>query len=69
MEIKTVGNTMNCFCFHIQDVHSNAADIGLDYINYQKFDKNYTNIFMIIALIVLGDRVYQFYESLHCPVC
>ncbi len=30
-----------------------SADIGLDYINYQKFDKNYTNIFMIIALIVL----------------
>ncbi len=41
------------FLLPLKDVHSNAADIGLDYINYQKFDKNYTNIFMIIALIVL----------------
>jgi putative ABC transport system permease protein len=41
------------FLLPLKDVHSNSADIGLDYLNYQKFDKNYTNIFMIIALIVL----------------
>ncbi|HEY4154846.1 MAG TPA: FtsX-like permease family protein, partial [Puia sp.] len=41
------------FLLPFKDVHSNAADIGLDYINFQKFDKNYTNIFMVIALIVL----------------
>jgi putative ABC transport system permease protein len=41
------------FLLPLKDVHSGSADIGLDYINYQKFDKNYTNIFMIIALIVL----------------
>jgi putative ABC transport system permease protein len=41
------------FLLPLRDVHSNSADIGLDYLNYQKFDKNYTNIFMIIALIVL----------------
>jgi putative ABC transport system permease protein len=41
------------FLLPLKDVHANANDIGLDYINYQKFDKNYTNIFFIIALIVL----------------
>ncbi len=44
----------------LQDVHSNSADIGLDYLNYQKFDKNYTNIFMIIALIVLSIACINF---------
>ncbi|HEY4207378.1 MAG TPA: ABC transporter permease, partial [Puia sp.] len=41
------------FLLPFKDVHANAADIGLDYLNYQKFDKNYTNIFSAIALIVL----------------
>lgn len=41
------------FTLPIKDVHANAADIGLDYINYQKFDKRSTNLFAIIALIVL----------------
>jgi putative ABC transport system permease protein len=41
------------FLLPLRDVHSNSAYIGLDYLNFQKFDKNYTNIFMIIALIVL----------------
>ncbi|MBS1660534.1 MAG: ABC transporter permease [Bacteroidetes bacterium] len=41
------------FLLPLKDVHANANDIGLDYINYQKFDKNYTNVFAIIALIVL----------------
>lgn len=41
------------FLLRYRDVHANAADIGLDYLNHQKFDKNYTNIFSAIALIVL----------------
>jgi putative ABC transport system permease protein len=41
------------FLLPLKDVHASAADIGLDYVNYQKFDKNYTNIFSVIALIVL----------------
>jgi putative ABC transport system permease protein len=41
------------FLLPLKEVHANAADIGLDENNYQKFDKTYTNIFMVIALIVL----------------
>ena len=41
------------FLLPLRDVHANAADIGLDYINYLKFDRNYTRIFLAIALIVL----------------
>ncbi len=41
------------FLLPLKDIHANANDIGLDYINFQKFDKNYTNIFLIIAIIVL----------------
>ncbi|HEV8284627.1 MAG TPA: ABC transporter permease [Chitinophagaceae bacterium] len=41
------------FLLPIRSVHAGASDIGLDYINYQKFNKNYTNIFSIIAIIVL----------------
>jgi putative ABC transport system permease protein len=41
------------FVLPLRDVHANAGDIGLDYINYKKFDKKSTNLFAIIALIVL----------------
>src|ERR1700749_1935718 len=41
------------FLLPLRDIHANAADIGLDYINYQKFDKKSTNLFAIIALIVM----------------
>ncbi len=41
------------FTLPLKDVHANSADIGLDYINYQKFDKKSTNLFAVIALIVL----------------
>ncbi|SDD21571.1 putative ABC transport system permease protein [Mucilaginibacter pineti] len=41
------------FLLSLKDVHSNAADVGLDDLNYQKFDKKLTNLFAIIALIVL----------------
>jgi len=41
------------FLLPLTEVHAGATDIGLDYLNYQKFDKRYTSIFFIIALIVL----------------
>ena len=41
------------FLLPLAEIHSGASDIGLDYLNFQKFDKNYTRIFSIIALIVL----------------
>jgi putative ABC transport system permease protein len=41
------------FLLPLKDVHANATDIGLDYLNYQKFDKNYTNTFFVIALVIL----------------
>jgi putative ABC transport system permease protein len=41
------------FLLPLKEVHAGATDIGLDYLNYQKFDKNYTNIFFVIALVVL----------------
>jgi putative ABC transport system permease protein len=41
------------FLLPLKSVHAHSADIGLDYINFQKFDSNFTNIFTVIALIVL----------------
>ncbi|MFD0793928.1 ABC transporter permease [Mucilaginibacter litoreus] len=41
------------FYLPLKDVHANSADIGLDYLNYQKFDKKSTNLFAVIAFIVL----------------
>jgi len=41
------------FYLPLRDVHANSADIGLDYLNYQKFDKSLTNLFLVIAIIVL----------------
>jgi len=41
------------FVLPLKDVHANSADIGLDYINFQKFDKKYTGMFALIALVVL----------------
>lgn len=41
------------FYLPLKDIHANSADIGLDYLNFQKFDKNLTNLFLAIALIVL----------------
>jgi putative ABC transport system permease protein len=44
---------MKLFVLPLKDIHSHSADIGLDYINYQKFDSKSTNLFAIIALIVM----------------
>jgi putative ABC transport system permease protein len=41
------------FFLPLKDLHAGATDIGLDYLNFQKFDKKSTNLFAIIALIVL----------------
>src|SRR5215203_953612 len=41
------------FLLPLGEVHGGASDIGLDSFNYQQFDKSYTNIFFIIALVVL----------------
>jgi putative ABC transport system permease protein len=43
----------NLFLVPLKDVHASTTDVSLDYANFQKFDKNYTNIFAAIALIVL----------------
>ena len=37
----------------LAEVHDHSAHITHDYINYQKFDKNYTYVFSIIAIIIL----------------
>jgi len=50
---KDAPKFIKLFTLPLRDVHANSADIGLDYINYQKFDKKYTALFGIIALIVL----------------
>ncbi|HEY4324909.1 MAG TPA: ABC transporter permease [Mucilaginibacter sp.] len=44
---------LRLFVLPLRDVHAGSSDIGLDYINYQKFDKKSTNLFAVIALIVL----------------
>jgi len=41
------------FLLPLGEVHGGASDIGLDGFNYQQFDKSYTNIFFIIAFVVL----------------
>jgi len=41
------------FLLPLRDVHANAVDIGVDDINFQKFDKRYTNIFLVVGLLVL----------------
>ncbi len=41
------------FLLPLKEVHAGATEIGLDYLNYQKFDKKYTNIFFVIGVIIL----------------
>lgn len=41
------------FLLSLKEVHENSADVGLDTVNYQKFDKKITNLFAVIALIVM----------------
>ncbi len=37
----------------LSKVHAETADIGLDHMNYQKFDGTYTNLFGWLAIVVL----------------
>jgi putative ABC transport system permease protein len=41
------------FLLALRDVHANAVDISEDDINFQKFDKRYTKIFVALALLIL----------------
>jgi putative ABC transport system permease protein len=41
------------FLLPLRDVHSKTADFAIDRLNYMKFDKSYTQIFLAIALIVM----------------
>jgi putative ABC transport system permease protein len=41
------------FLLPLKDVHANSVDIGSDDINFQKFDKRYTHIFVAVGLLVL----------------
>jgi putative ABC transport system permease protein len=41
------------FLLPLKEIHANAGDIGLDYLNFQKFNKSATNLFGVIAIIVL----------------
>ncbi|MXV15985.1 ABC transporter permease [Hufsiella ginkgonis] len=48
------------FMLPLTDVHGGSADIGLDYLNFQKFDKKTTALFTIIAFIVLAIAAINF---------
>ncbi|QXV64580.1 ABC transporter permease [Mucilaginibacter sp. 21P] len=48
------------FYLPLKDIHAASADIGLDYLNYQKFDRKATNLFALIALIVLAIACVNF---------
>ncbi|MXV52650.1 FtsX-like permease family protein [Pedobacter sp. HMF7647] len=48
------------FLLPFKEVHANSADIGLDYLNHQKFDKKTTSLFTIIACIVLAIACINF---------
>lgn len=37
----------------LKDVHASTTEVGLDYLNYQKFDGKSTNLFALIAVVVL----------------
>ncbi|MBZ4191478.1 ABC transporter permease [Niabella beijingensis] len=41
------------FLLPLRDIHAKTDDIVLDVVNYRKFDEKYTNIFFVIALVVL----------------
>ncbi len=41
------------FLLPLKDVHAESADIGLDELNYRKFDSSITNVFFLIAMLVL----------------
>ncbi|GAA4105381.1 ABC transporter permease [Mucilaginibacter panaciglaebae] len=48
------------FLLPLKEIHAGASDIGLDYINFRKFDQKSTNLFAIIAVIVLAIACINF---------
>lgn len=44
----------------LKEVHSGSTQITHDYLNYQKFDSRYTNLFTLIAIIVLAIAAINF---------
>ena len=48
------------FLQQLSNVHSGSVNITHDYLNYQKFDSNYTYIFSVIAIIVLAIACINF---------
>jgi putative ABC transport system permease protein len=48
------------FLLPLKAIHDGASDIGLDYVNFRKFDKKSTNLFAVIALIVLAIACINF---------
>ncbi|HTR29861.1 MAG TPA: ABC transporter permease [Puia sp.] len=41
------------FLLPLRDVHAGTSDFAIDRLNYMKFDRSYTRVFLAIALIVL----------------
>jgi len=50
---KDITKGYKLFLQPLNKIHSTSANITHDYYNYKKFDETYTNIFFVIALIVL----------------
>jgi putative ABC transport system permease protein len=44
----------------LKENHGGTADVGLDYLNFRKFDQKSTNLFAVIALIVLAIACINF---------
>jgi putative ABC transport system permease protein len=41
------------FLLPMRDVHAKSTDIGLDDLNYRKFDQSTTNVFFLMAIVIL----------------
>ncbi|MCD2421343.1 ABC transporter permease [Niabella pedocola] len=41
------------FLLPLKDIHAKTGDIVLDVVNYRKFDKKYTDLFFVVALVIL----------------
>ncbi|PBQ32327.1 ABC transporter permease [Sphingobacteriaceae bacterium] len=50
---KEITKELSLFLQPVKNLHATSSDITHDYFNYQKFDRSYTNLFSVIAVIVL----------------
>ena len=48
------------FLSPLKELHAKTTDIELDSINYRKFDEKYTNLFFLIAVIVMAIACINF---------